>query len=238
MARIDAGTGRIEWLKQDRGLAGLALHSMAIDRSHRVWVAKERGVYVADLPERRFRRVDEVPAVRCFAVTEGPDGEILVGATGGIFGFAEASQPPLPLEEAQLPCMRTLVVDDNSTNRRILERLLAGWGMKPTLAENGQQALASLAQAVDAHEPFALVLTDADMPEIDGFQLVEEIRKNPQLSGVTVMMLTSGGQPGDAARCRELGLAGYLTKPVGRAELLEAVLRVVGTKPTKENPHW
>jgi CheY-like chemotaxis protein len=89
---------------------------------------------------------------------------------------------------------------------------------------------------VDAHKPFALVLTDADMPEIDGFQLVEEIRKNPQLAGVALMMLTSGGQRGDAARCRERGLAGYLTKPVGQAELLEAVLRVVGTNPTRGKP--
>jgi CheY-like chemotaxis protein len=152
------------------------------------------------------------------------------------FGFAKASRPPLPLEEAQLLGMRALVVDDNLTNRRILERLLTGWGMKATLAENGQQALASLAQAVDAHKPFALVLTDADMPEIDGFQLVEEIRKNPQLAGVALMMLTSGGQRGDAARCRELGLAGYLTKPVGQAELLEAVLRVVASKDSTEKP--
>jgi signal transduction histidine kinase/CheY-like chemotaxis protein/streptogramin lyase len=152
------------------------------------------------------------------------------------FGFAKASRPPLPLEEAQLLGMRALVVDDNLTNRRVLERLLAGWGMKPTLAENGQQALACLAQAVDAHKPFALVLTDAAMPGIDGFQLVEEIRKNPQLSGVALMMLTSCGQRGDAARCRELGLAGYLTKPVGQAELLEAVLRVVGSKRTTESP--
>ena len=88
VARIDARTGRIEWLKQDRGLAELALFSMAIDRSHRVWVATERGLYVANLSEKRFRRVEEVPAVRCWAVTEGPDGEILVGATGGIFRLA------------------------------------------------------------------------------------------------------------------------------------------------------
>jgi signal transduction histidine kinase len=88
VARIDARTGRIEWLKQNRGLAGLALFSMAIDRSHRVWVATERGLYVSNLSEKRFRRVEEVPAVRCWAVTEGPDGEILVGATGGIFRLA------------------------------------------------------------------------------------------------------------------------------------------------------
>ena len=76
--------------------------------------------------------------------------------------------------------MRALVVDDNLTNRRILERLLAGWGMKPTLAGDGAEALRILAQACEAHKPFPLVLTDANMPEMDGFQLAEEIRKNPQ----------------------------------------------------------
>ena len=142
----------------------------------------------------------------------------------------------MPVEKAQLKGMRALVVDDNLTNRRILEGLLAGWGMQPTLAENGQQALESLAQALEAHQPFPLVLTDANMPEMDGFQLAEEIRKNPELSGATIMMLTSAGQRGDAARCRELGLAGYLTKPVSQAELLEAVLRVVGSKRPTEKP--
>ena len=88
VARIDARTGRIEWLKQDRGSAGLVPFSMAIDRSHRIWAATEHGLYVASLSEKRFRRVEEVPAVRCFAVTEGPDGEILVGATGGLFRLA------------------------------------------------------------------------------------------------------------------------------------------------------
>lgn len=88
LARIDARTGRIEWLKQDRGLAGSVLFSMVIDRSRRVWVATERGLYVANLAEKRFRRVEEVPAVRCWAVTEGRDGEILVGATGGLYRMA------------------------------------------------------------------------------------------------------------------------------------------------------
>jgi PAS domain S-box-containing protein len=146
------------------------------------------------------------------------------------FGISPAAESPMPLEKAQLKGTRVLVVDDNLTNRRILDCLLTVWGMQPTLAANGEDALRTLAQAYEAHEPFPLVLTDASMPVMDGFQLAEEIRKNPQLLGTTIMMLTSAGQRGDAARCRAMGLEGYLTKPVNQAELLDAVLQVAGTK--------
>jgi PAS domain S-box-containing protein len=152
------------------------------------------------------------------------------------FGVLKAAGPPIPLEKTQLIGMRALVVDDNLTNRRILESLLTGWGMKPTLAGDGAEALRILGQASEAHQPFPLVLSDADMPEMDGFQLAELIRKNPRLSGATIIMLTSAGQRGDAARCRELGLEGYLTKPVSQSELLEAILRVAGTKRPEAKP--
>jgi CheY-like chemotaxis protein len=152
------------------------------------------------------------------------------------FGIAQAAGPLLPLERIQLKGMRALVVSGNLTNRRILHCLLAHWGMKPTLAVNGQQALESLSQGVEAHQSFALVLTDANMPKMDGFQVAREIRRNPQLCGIAIVMLTSGGQRGDAARCLELGLAANLTTPVGQAELLDAILQVVGTKGSTEKP--
>jgi signal transduction histidine kinase/DNA-binding response OmpR family regulator len=152
------------------------------------------------------------------------------------FGISKAARSPLPVEKARLRGLRTLVVDDNLTNRRILERVLANWGITAVPAESGQQALESLAQAVQAQQPFELVVTDARLPEMDGFQLAQEIRKNPQQSGAAIVMLTSGGQLGDAARCRALGLAGCITKPVGQAELLDAVLRVAGAKGPKDKP--
>ena len=152
------------------------------------------------------------------------------------FGISQAAGSPVTLDKSQLKGMRVLVVDDNLTNRRILESLLAGWGMKPALAGDGPGALRNLAEALEANEPFRLVLTDASMPDVDGFQLAEEIRKDPRLSSTTILMLTSAGQPGDAARCRALGLEGYLTKPVSQSELLEAVLRVAGTKPPAAKP--
>jgi CheY-like chemotaxis protein len=127
-------------------------------------------------------------------------------------------------------------VDDNLTNRRILEGLLARWDMKPTLAATGDQALQILMQATEACKPFTLVLTDGNTVDMGGFRLAQEIRKNPALSVAIIMMLTSGGQRGDVARCRALGLAGYLTKPVGEAELLDVILRVTGSTRPETTP--
>jgi CheY-like chemotaxis protein len=151
------------------------------------------------------------------------------------FGISQAGLP-VPLEKSQLQGMRALVVDDNLTNRRILDSLLSAWGMKPTLVPAGEEALAALADASKANQPFPLVLTDASMPRMDGFQLAGEIRKNSQLASTKIVMLTSAGQRGDAARCREMGLEGYLTKPVSQSELLDAVLRVAGVGRPEAKP--
>jgi CheY-like chemotaxis protein len=127
-------------------------------------------------------------------------------------------------------------VDDNFTNRRILEEMLTAWHSKPTLAESARQAMSRLEKALDAGVPFPLVLVDANMPEMDGFALVEQIRRNPALAGAIIMMLTSATQNGDAARCRELGVARYLIKPIGQSELLDAILQAVGSKPRAVAP--
>jgi CheY-like chemotaxis protein len=129
---------------------------------------------------------------------------------------------------AELSGLPVLIVDDNATNRRLLEEILSRWRLKPVAVDGGSAALAALQQAQQAGEPFALVLLDGHMPQMDGFTLAERIREQPELAGATVMMLTSGGQPGDAARCRELGLAAYLTKPIRQAELSRAILAALG----------
>ncbi len=126
--------------------------------------------------------------------------------------------------------VKVLVVDDNRTNRRILEGMLSRWHMKPTPVEGGREALAQLSAAREAGEPYGLILTDMHMPDMDGFALVEEIRKRPELSTATIMMLTSAGHRGDAARCQELGVSAYLLKPIRQSELREAVARVLGAR--------
>ena len=123
---------------------------------------------------------------------------------------------------------RVLIVDDNRTNRRILEGQLKNWGMKPVLASDGQSALTALEQSQAAGKPFQLILTDMLMPGMDGFQLIEKIRATDKSVLATIMMLTSSGHRGDSSRCEELGVAAYLLKPIRQADLREAIVRVLG----------
>jgi signal transduction histidine kinase/DNA-binding response OmpR family regulator len=137
-------------------------------------------------------------------------------------------------ELVELFNLAVLVVDDNATNRLILEGMLLKWKMRPTVADGALPALNALQQAQGAGEPFPLVLLDAQMPAMDGFALAERIKQNPELAGAVIMMLTSAGQRGDAVRCRELGIAAYLTKPIKESELLEAIRAALGAPPQME----
>jgi PAS domain S-box-containing protein len=135
-------------------------------------------------------------------------------------------QPALPDRE-QVRDLPVLIVDDNTTNRRILYDVLSQGGMRPTTAESGQAALAALTSARDLGTPFPLVLLDAVMPEMDGFTLAAQIKHDPTLATAIIMMLTSRGQRHDAARCQEVGIVAYLTKPITQVELWPAILRVL-----------
>ena len=143
---------------------------------------------------------------------------------------SEPEEEPSRVGASSLQDLQVLAVDDNATNRRILGESLRAWGLNPSLVPDGSSALISLRQAADSGQPFPLVIVDGQMPHMSGFELVECIRQDPQLSSSAIMMLTSSGQRGDAARCRELGVAAYLTKPVGETEFLEAILSILGMK--------
>jgi signal transduction histidine kinase/CheY-like chemotaxis protein len=136
---------------------------------------------------------------------------------------AESLQAPSK-DAAALEGIRVLVVDDNRTNRRILSETLLGWGIEPTPAASATEALEHMRRSVEHGQPFRLVLTDAHMPEMDGFDLVERIKNTPNLTNAFILMLTSGEHLGDLARCRELGVSAFLTKPVRRAELRAAMV--------------
>jgi len=157
---------------------------------------------------------------------------------GSTFHFAvafgvEVSPAPRPAQAsvAKLRNMPVLVIDDNTTNRKILDAMLKHWEMEPTLVEGGIEGLDAMRKAKHAAAPFPLVLLDFQMPDMDGFEVVEYIKKDPELAGATIMMLTSAGQRGDAARCRALGIVAYLIKPIRQSELLEAILLALGQAP-------
>jgi PAS domain S-box-containing protein len=147
------------------------------------------------------------------------------------FGVCPELIPPPTGDVVQLRGLPVLIVDDNATNRLILEETLLHWMMKPTAVANAAAALEVLRSASAAGQPFALVLLDSHMPEMDGFALARQIRHEPNLARATVMMLTSSEQPGDVARCRESGIASYLVKPVRQAELWRALLAALGAVP-------
>jgi two-component system sensor histidine kinase/response regulator len=139
------------------------------------------------------------------------------------------------LEREQLLGIAVLIVDDNPTNRRILADTVRRWGMKPRLESSAKAGLRALQEACDQGVPFPLVLSDVQMPEVDGFSFVARMRENPSLAAQRVIMLTSGRQPGDALRGKELGLDCQLSKPVARADLLTAIQRVLGSPGLREN---
>jgi CheY-like chemotaxis protein len=142
-----------------------------------------------------------------------------------------------PIGAEELRELSVLIVDDNSTNRRILQEIVVAWQMKPTVCESGPEALTTLERAETQGTPFAVIMLDAQMPGMDGFQVAAKIKRDMRLARSAVIMLTSAGFRGDAARCRELGIRAYLTKPIKRADLLQAIKTVLGSKAVDgENP--
>jgi CheY-like chemotaxis protein len=133
-----------------------------------------------------------------------------------------AASPPVLLRG--LP---VLIVDDNATNRHILEGWLRDHAMEPTAAGDGATAMAALWQGVAQGRPYPLVLLDGRMPDIDGLALAAKIRQQAELSSTRIILLTSGDLPGDLTRARQLGISASLLKPLQQRELMETILRVM-----------
>ena len=157
------------------------------------------------------------------------ESEVEKGSTFHFTVSVEGSEEPEALapEAADLSGIRVLIVDDNAANRRLQEDCARRWKMIPMVAESAENALRLLGDAQAAGRIPEVMLTDAHMPEMDGFGLVERIRANGVLNEMRIVMLTSGGMRGDGARCRELGVGAYLSKPFDRLELREVLCRVL-----------
>jgi two-component system sensor histidine kinase/response regulator len=148
------------------------------------------------------------------------------------------SQQVAPRQEsvapAELAGLHVLIVDDNATNRRILEEVLQRWDMKPTAVDSGWLAFKALEGAEVRGEPFRLVLLDCQMPEMDGFTVAEHIRSNNTLTQPVMIMVSSCTRNGDSARAKQIGIACHLNKPLKQSELRDAICRSLGTQPRSE----
>ena len=163
---------------------------------------------------------------------------------GSVFHFtarcglsAAGTTAPVPADsfkERALLGIRVLIVDDNRTNRRILEEVVRRWGMIPSVADGAATALEAMQQERTGGPGFPLILLDAQMPGADGFDLARTILRDPALAGAAIMMLSSSDLHLDAQRCRELGIATYLIKPINQIELRHAVLKILGATPQPE----
>jgi two-component system sensor histidine kinase/response regulator len=123
--------------------------------------------------------------------------------------------------------LRFLLVDDNRTNRRILEEILANWGATSVSVDGGRAALQVIHDAESSHRPFDLALIDGMMPEMDGFELAERISGEPRFAGLRMIMLTSAGRAHQTERCRSVGILDCLLKPVSQSELFNAITRIL-----------
>ncbi len=150
------------------------------------------------------------------------------------FALPDSVEEPALRPRAELEQLPVLIVDDNAVNRTILLEMLRQWRMAPTAVNGGPAALAAIREAAAVGHPFPLVLLDVMMPDMDGFEVVQAVRGDAALNGATLIMLSSGDRAGDLARCRELGVALYLRKPIKQSELLDAISTALGVESVEE----
>ena len=161
-----------------------------------------------------------------------------VGSTFHFTVWLDVGKPATAKPRAEwrsLTELPVLIVDDNETNRRILEEVFLNWRMRPLAVNGGPAALAELEKTARAGQSFAVVLLDGHMPDMDGFALAQRITQDPRYSGTKLVMLTSAGDPEDVVRCRKLGISAYLTKPIKQSELFDVIVSVI-SEPVAETP--
>jgi len=165
------------------------------------------------------------------------DGDIRVESVEGLgskFHFSgkfpiamDQGTPEVP-EPNYVDGIHLLIVDDNHTNRKILEEMVTNWGMDCQTAECADDAFQLLENAHDANDPFTALITDVNMPEVDGFELVARVKRDDRFNQIPILMLTSADRPGDVDRCQRLGVNRHMIKPVKQSELLQTIESTVG----------
>jgi len=212
----DTGTG----IPQDRQEAIFAAFEQADHSSTRKFGGTGLGLAIS------ARLVD------CMQGRIGVESEVGRGSTFHFtarFGLLPRDAQPAPSQElARLHDARILVVSHNENNRQIIEEMLRNWQMKPTLLADADEVIPLLRKARDDNEPFALLVTDADMPQVDGFSLADQIEQDEHLDTGVIVMLSPGNRSDDITRCENSKVAAYLLKPVKQSELFDAIAMVLG----------
>ena len=166
---------------------------------------------------------------------ESPNNHQSKGGPGSNFHFTvcfELSRSkdirvPLP-KPKDLSGMPVLIVDDNFTNRILLQEMTTSWGLVPTITANGKEAIDRFNKSFASGRAFRLILLDMQMPELDGFEVAKMIKDAPPGEDVRIILLSSSGQRGDADRCKEIGISGYLPKPIKQSDLYDAIMMTMG----------
>ncbi|MFH1950952.1 MAG: response regulator [Pseudomonadota bacterium] len=165
-----------------------------------------------------------------------------IGGPGSIFHFtvcfdlSRSKDISIPRPKPQdLSGMPVLIVDDNYTNRILLQEMITSWGLVPTITANGKEALDCFNKAFGSGTPYRLILLDMQMPELDGFDVAKTIKDAPSGKDVRIILLSSIGERGDSDRCKEIGISGYLPKPIKQSDLLDAIMMTMGL-PSEEMP--
>ena len=140
---------------------------------------------------------------------------------------------PATVDVSSLAGIPLLIVDDNQTNRTVFREMTAAWGMKPTTVASGREALAEVERAKSVGTPYRFLLLDFQMPGLDGYETAKQIKAGGKAENLTIILLTSAGHRGDAAKCSAVGISAYLLKPVKQADLLDAFRLALGQRSHK-----
>lgn len=228
----------------------LSLKSSSEDRTELIFEVRDTGIGITESQQSKiFKAFDQADTstTRQFGgtglglaiarqLTEMMGGSMAVESKigeGSTFSFsANFSLPdepePVSLEPEELKGLRALVVDDNSTNRMILEELLLNWGMSVCVVDSGEKALTAMDQARQDGNSFSLALLDVMMPNMDGFELAARIRQRPDQVETRILMLTSAGRSNTEKISQRLDVSRVLLKPVKQSDLQRAITDSLG----------
>jgi two-component system sensor histidine kinase/response regulator len=145
------------------------------------------------------------------------------------FGFSKSEgAEALRIRNLDLAGIPVLIVDDNATNRLVLQEMTSSWGLEPSEAKDEEEAVSKIESALESGMPYQVVLLDSRLSRIDGFEVAKRLKESPYGEDLRIILLTSMGSKGDAAQCAKFGVSAYLVKPVKQSDLLDAILMALG----------